>query len=140
MANRASTTSPLGPGAVVKVTPSGFLGPAGVDGAASVGAGGPAVAELLDGVDWLSFFGSKTQLLPTTTRRTRTHSAARARTALPERPFFGGSVLNAHSLVQLVPSKYRCSPWPTPAGSGYQPGADFGGGGACSGGISPVSS
>src|SRR6185312_7835675 len=92
MANRASTTPPFGPGATVKVTPSGFLGPAGVDGASCGGADGPSVTGLVDGLDRLSLFGSKTQLLPMKTRRTRVQSAARATAAFPEVPFFGGSV------------------------------------------------
>src|ERR1700761_4298351 len=132
MANLALMMSPFGPGAVAKVTPSGFLGPVGVEGAASVGVDGPAEVGLFGGVGCPSCFSSKLQLLPMITSRTSTQIAARARAAFPGTPFcgsfFGGSVEKAQSLVQSLPSKYRCNPWPTPAGSGYQPGADPGGG------------
>src|ERR1700744_1236515 len=144
MANLALMMSPFGPGAVAKVTPSGFLGPVGVEGAASVGVDGPAEVGLFGGVGCPSCFSSKLQLLPMITSRTSTQIAARARAAFPGTPFcgsfFGVSGEKAQSLVQFLPSKYRCNPWPTPAGSGYHPGADLGGGGACSDGILTLSS
>lgn len=85
---------------MVKVTPSGFLGPAGVEGAGSVD---PVAAEVA--VARAAFSGSKAQLLAKMSSRATTPRAARARAALPEVPFFRCSVKNAHSPVQLVPSK-----------------------------------
>jgi hypothetical protein len=124
MANRAVTSSPSGPGAVVKVA-SGFVGPVGV---------GAAVADgLRDEVEVLvslrelessDFVLSSLPYLPIKKSR-NTIPAITPMICLPDsvRSFSGGGDGGAGAVgPQLVPSKYRCPP--LPSGSGYHPGVD----------------
>src|SRR3984893_14551361 len=81
-------------------------------------------AELLDGE--VLFFWSPPQARPM--MMSRTTAPTTARIALREMLFFGGvggGLKGWANWPQLVPSNHRCTP--LPPGSGYQPGAGFGG-------------